>query len=336
MPGFPKPRYEYTINVGAERRRLRAHKKTREIPERQTGHLLLGTWNIANLGAADQRREPPCFDLLAEIVQWFDLVAVQEIRDDLDAGIRALLAQLPSSWRLIVSETGGNDERLGFLWDSDVVDLGQLIGKVTFEPADLEPAGGAGFRGFSRTPYIGSFHRGQFRVAIVSLHSYFGTPRDPLDMARRLGETKAIGWWCGKQSRDAQTYTKDIIAVGDFNTPSEDDSDMAAQMLDGLRSHGLHTPRYEHDGEDRLLETQLGTAVRSENHYDHLLFFPPNTDSDLVDLGVFDFDQVVFPDLWEERRRILGDDKGRSDFHRYVIWAISDHRPLWAQFKAPS
>jgi hypothetical protein len=97
-------------------------------------------------------RDPACFELLAEIVGCFDLVAVEEVRDDVDAGIRKVLAQLPDSWQLIFSETGGNDERMAFLWDAKVVELGQMVGKVTFEPNELEAAGGAGFLGFSRTP----------------------------------------------------------------------------------------------------------------------------------------------------------------------------------------
>jgi endonuclease/exonuclease/phosphatase family metal-dependent hydrolase len=335
VPGFPKPRFAYTINVTNERRRLRAHKHVREVPERQAGHLLTATWNIANLGAAEQKRDPECFQLLAEIVQWFDLVAVQEVRDDADAGIRTLLAELPRSWRVVFSETGGNDERLAYLWDSDQVDQGQLIGKVTLEPQELERAGGPGFMGFSRTPYVGTFHRASLQIEIVSIHSYFGDPRDPIDMGKRLAETKAIGWWCEERSEDPHSYTKDIIAVGDFNTPSEDDMELAEAMLADLRRRGLHTPRYERNGEDLLLETQLGTAVRSENHYDHLLFFPRHTDADLVDLGVFDFDAVIFKDLWEDRIARYGEAQGRDDFQRYTIWAVSDHRPLWAQFKAP-
>ena len=57
---------------------------------------------------------------------------------------------------------------------------------------------------------------------------------------------------------------------------------MAEQMLDSLRRRGLHTPRWVDQGGDRVLETQLGTAVRSENHYDHLLFFPTHTSADLT------------------------------------------------------
>jgi hypothetical protein len=162
---------------------------------------------------------------------------------------------------------------------------------------------------------------------LVAVHSFFGKENDPIDMARRLAETKALGWWCERAADDPQAYTKDVLALGDFNTPSEDDMELAKEMLDDLRARGLYTPRYQADGQDLLLETQIGTAVRSENHYDQLLFFPQNTESDLTANGVFDFDTAIFHDLWGSH--------SHTDFTSYVVWAISDHRPMWAQFDAP-
>ncbi len=325
MAGFKRPDFPYSIDVAREVDALRAHKQFRGIPKRDEDHLLLATWNIANLGATEQLREPECFELLAEVIGYFDLVAVQEVRDNVTAA-RRLLAELPDSWRLIFSEAGGNDERFGFFWDSEAVELGQLVGKMAIEARQLERAGGQGFTGFSRTPYLATFHKGPVRLELASVHSIFGDKeKDPFAMMRRLAETKAIGWWCEERSKDPDSYTKDIIALGDFNTPSEDDAEFAAEMLDELRARGLHALRYKADGTDRVLETQLGTAVRSENHYDHLLFFPRHTDSDLEQIGVFDFDDVVFHDLWTDR--------GRTDFHNFTIWALSDHRPLWAQLR---
>lgn len=64
-----------------------------------------------------QEREPVHLDLIAEIVGWFDLVALQEIRDDL-SGLRALRERLPSDWALLFSEASGNDERQAFLYDA--------------------------------------------------------------------------------------------------------------------------------------------------------------------------------------------------------------------------
>src|SRR3954453_18562262 len=318
MPGFPKPHFQYTIDVPRELPPLKQHGETGAVPKREAGKLLLATWNIANLGAPEQRRDPECFALLAQIVRFFDLVAIQEVRDNADAGIRPLLAELPDSWRLVFSEAGGNDERFAFLWDIVLVRFGQLVCKATLEPDEFARAGGQGFAGYSRTPYIGTFHRGGLRIEIVSVHSFFGKEKDPADMQRRLGETRAVGWWCQERSKDPDSYTKDIFAMGDFNTPSASAAALAAQMLGELEAKGLKPPAHA---------TQLGTAVRSENHYDQMLFFPQNSEADLLEQGVFDYDDVIFHDLWETR--------SRTDFHNFTVWALSDHRPLWAQLAAP-
>ena len=48
--------------------------------------LLLATWNIANVGAHDRRDQD--HRLIAEILGWFDVIAIQETRSnlaDLDA-----------------------------------------------------------------------------------------------------------------------------------------------------------------------------------------------------------------------------------------------------------
>lgn len=121
MPGFSKPtKFRYSIDMARERSALGAHRRARAIPNREAGQLLLATWNIANLGAREQVRDSKCFGLLAEVLGYFDLVVVQEVRDNV-GGARQVLDALPNSWRLLFSEAGGNDERFAFFWDSKVV-----------------------------------------------------------------------------------------------------------------------------------------------------------------------------------------------------------------------
>ena len=55
--------------------------------------------------------------LIAEMLGWFDLVAVQEVADDL-AGLYAVRELLPDSYRLLISDTAGNDERAAFVYDA--------------------------------------------------------------------------------------------------------------------------------------------------------------------------------------------------------------------------
>src|SRR6266536_119337 len=101
MPPFPPPKFAYDYDVQAELAALRSYRDTapgRQIPEKAADRLLLATWNIANLGV--QRRLESDYQLIAEIVSWFDLVAVQEVNDNL-AGIFAIKASLPERYALL-------------------------------------------------------------------------------------------------------------------------------------------------------------------------------------------------------------------------------------------
>ena len=97
MPPFPKPGFEYEYNVQAQINALREYEATkpgRGIPDKASDRLLLATWNIANLGRPAQDRRAKDFMVIAELISWFDLVAVQEVNDDL-SGLRGVREFLP-------------------------------------------------------------------------------------------------------------------------------------------------------------------------------------------------------------------------------------------------
>ena len=113
MPSFPKPSFTFDYDLDAERaalRRWRDTKPGRAIPDKTANSLLLATWNIANLGAQD--RGPKDYALLAEVISWFDIVAIQEVKDD-RKGLDGIVAQLSSSWRTLYSDAAGNDAGQG-------------------------------------------------------------------------------------------------------------------------------------------------------------------------------------------------------------------------------
>ena len=121
MPPFPKPPFDYVYDAPAELRALRRFRRTepgRAIPAKASDRLLLATWNIANLGV--QERLDSDYRLIAEMVSWFDLVAVQEVNDNL-RGIQAVHAHLPRRYRLVFSDASGNQERQAFLYDATKV-----------------------------------------------------------------------------------------------------------------------------------------------------------------------------------------------------------------------
>ena len=55
--------------------------------------------------------------------------------------------------------------------------------------------------------------------------------------------------------------------------------------------------------------------------YDQIAFLP-SLKNTIQANGTFDFDNAVFPDLWQE---------SHSKFKSYVKYYLSDHRPIWMQ-----
>ena len=75
------------------------------LPEREYGSVLLGSFNIRKLGSS-RSRSPDTWEFLAEVCRSFDLLAVQEIMDDL-SGLRRLMSLLGPDFDLIVSDVTG-------------------------------------------------------------------------------------------------------------------------------------------------------------------------------------------------------------------------------------
>ena len=118
MPPFPKPRFEYQYDLDRELAALRTYRRKkpgRQIPRKASDRVLIGTWNIANLGV--QNRLESDYALIAEMIGWFDLVAVQEVNDNL-RGIDAIHSKLPARYDLLFSDASGNQERQAFLFDT--------------------------------------------------------------------------------------------------------------------------------------------------------------------------------------------------------------------------
>ena len=175
------------------------------------------------------------------------------------------------------------------------------------------PGSTATFGGFDRGPYLASFESGSFRFALLNVHLFFGSEK-PVDLDRRTLETFAVAWWADKTHRDAKSYVGDVVPLGDFNLPKAAPGD---RIFDALVSLGLEAPPHS---------SQIGSAIASDNQYDQIAFFPGATkDCFTGACSVFDFDGALFQDLWAARTP--------TQYRDYVRFHLSDHRPLWAQFR---
>jgi endonuclease/exonuclease/phosphatase family metal-dependent hydrolase len=317
MAEFPKPKFDYSYDVAAEIERLRSHKAHRNIPERSTDTLLAATWNIANLGAHDRRDQD--FAIIAEVLGWFDIVAVQECRDNF-WHLAQIAQKMPPTCKYLMSDASGNFERMVFLYDSQKLTLLEEVGEITIPPASYKriklPGNNYPFNGFDRSPYLASFAAGHTSITFVNAHLYYGKSNDdPASIARRSLETFAVAYWAKERIKPTNAFTRELAVMGDLNMPKSDDNDPIFKALTKL---GLEIPEHS---------TQIASNIANDANYDQIAFFPSTTKNFFTGLkGVYDYDAVIFPDLWQ-------DGKNKKNFNAYLRYYISDHRPMWTQLR---
>jgi endonuclease/exonuclease/phosphatase family metal-dependent hydrolase len=316
MRSHPKPRFQYTVDLAAEKRRLAAllKKPDRRIPAKSASNLLVATWNLTNFGL--QQREAVHLQLMAEVLRRFDVVAVQEVADDL-AHLEQLVAALGTRWEAIYTDIGGNDERAAVLYDTrrlrptglaaELAMRGYDLPRIEVEEVAAEAARTLG-GGFNRNPFMVGFAAGNFRFTLVDVHLFWS------NLGIRELETDALGRWAKNRSVKAFPPGGDIVLIGDWNMPHVRPGD---RLYDIAKRHGVVFPKHTTD--------LVGTNLAGDSDYDEMAFFPGKTADDWTGaMGVLDFDNAVFPDLYQA---------DHERFYEYVRYYVADHRPLWAEFK---
>jgi len=199
MPAFPKPTFAYNYEVQDEIKALRTYRDTkpgRAIPSKAADRLRVVTWNLANFGV--QRRRADDYRLIAEILSWFDIAALQEVNENL-AGLHNLQQFLSARFSVLFSHSAGNNERMTFLYDHKQIKLLEQVGEVALPPSDHQDINLPGIRqkfaGFDRNPYLAAFKAGSFTFLPVNVLLYFGDDREAASIERRCLETYAVARW---------------------------------------------------------------------------------------------------------------------------------------------
>jgi len=315
MPSFPKPKFKFNFKVPTEVGRLRAWKAHRKIPEKQKSRVLVATWNIANFGA--QAREDRHKRLIAEMLSWFDIVAIQEVREN-HADLEDVVRHIGDPYRMLFCDASGNNERMAFVYDADKLTLLEEVGEIAFPAAQLKnvklPGVQRAFSGFDRTPYLAAFRAGKTSFIFVNVHLFFGSEKKA-DVQRRSLETFAVAKWAQARRKSKFSFARELFVMGDFNMPKNEAGDA---VFDALTKLGLSLPEHS---------SGVGSNLNADKHYDQVAYFPGES-RNLVDssVGIFDFDGAIFPSLWN-------DGKGKKRFDAYLRYYISDHRPMWIRLK---
>ena len=303
----------FTYSLATERQALRSTKVLRGVPQKAANKLLTATWNLTNFGV--QIRTDDDLALMAEVIGWFDLVAFQEVADDL-THLRMLMNHLPADYAVILSDIGGNMERAGFLYDSSKVARLELAAEVAIPPSDhrnirMRGVSGA-FKGFDRNPYAVAFRAGALEFTAVSAHLFFGS-HAYFDEDRRALEAYALARWADQRHKATGAYSQNILVMGDLNLPIRDDS---STVYKALKAKRLILPQHS---------TLMGSNIAGDKHYDQVAFHAGGMQQHYTgNSGVFDFDHTpFFAEAWN---------RSPDYFSATVKYHIADHRPLWAEF----
>lgn len=281
-------------------------------PSRLDQSINVAIWNIREFGK--KRRTEAAIHYIAEILGQFDLIALVELRDNLtDYG--RVCQFLGPSWDLVysdwMSDPGGNRERVGFLFDRRAVTFNGLAAEVD-APRTKKGQEYLAELSFWRAPYMCSFRAGNFDFIAIATHARWGdSPK------AREAELGMLAEWIDVRFKDKAAEDTDLIVMGDFNTPSLDDS-----IFKALTSRGLQIP-------DSLVDLKLGDiTVRGSNlnkdaRYDQILHLPTLKQRFTNFGGTLDF---------------YGSDAGIKELfptagysRTQFTFQLSDHFPIWVQ-----
>jgi endonuclease/exonuclease/phosphatase family metal-dependent hydrolase len=297
-----------------------------EVPAKALDrNLLIATWNIRAFGDLTEKWESteedsPKRDLhsllcIVEIVSRFDVVAVQEVKDNLKS-LRNLLKILGPNWGLSLTDVTegapGNSERMAFLFDTRRVQLSGLACELVVPQEQMGPIEpGALQRQFARTPYAVSFRSAEETFLLITLHVLYGENEE-----ERLPEIRAIAEWLAQWAKDINSWDHNLIALGDFNIDRRGDL-----LHDAFVSTGLDTP----DDLQDVPRTIFSDPEKPElnKFYDQIAWFTGRNGLPALSLqyakgGYFDFTKAALT--------------SRELTKVELSWRISDHYPLWAEF----
>ena len=315
---------------------LRASLKDK-IP-RRTLHetLLLATWNIRDFDKSTYGdRLDEAIYYIAEIIASFDLVAIQEVYQDL-AGLERVMKVLGGHWKYICTDATegrqGNDERMAFVYDSRKVSFGGIAGELVLPPIKDDSGEYRPVTQLWRTPFMVGFRSGWTKFILTTVHILWG--KGGKNSPERVAEIHQIAQFLNKRTKDQTAWTQNIILLGDFNIFGTED-----ETFQQLTNAGFIVP-------EELLEFR--SNAKQTRHYDQIAYkVRPGSLTMTGKAGVFNFFDVVFKDADKETyipymtnyetttEGTPRTDRSKRNYYQ-TYWRthqMSDHLPMWVELQ---
>lgn len=303
---------------------LREKLKVEITDNRRANSLIIGSWNIRNFdNGMGGEREDEAYHYLAEIIDRFDICAIQEVMGDLEP-LRRLVKLLGPQWDYFVTDitsgSAGNQERSAFVYNKNKVFFRNLVGEIVLPTKDLIDG-----RQFARTPFFAAFQAHWFRFILCSTHIVYGKATKAGEI-ERAKEIEALATNVAKRAKkDGEVY----ILLGDFNVIGPGNPTMEA-----LKKGKLMIPDFG------------GTNLKKNKFYDQITFTGEGQKVKLLRKGTFDWQDCVFLDSEKKHYKqynVKLDKKTKKNVPRYKDWdksykmwtthQVSDHLPIWVELE---
>lgn len=351
-------------------RTLRAQLDEEVPPKNAESDLLLATWNLRDFAKDNRKgfgeRFPESHFYIAEVLSRFDFVAVQEI-NELDEWEKVMRILGPS-WDWIATDvtegTGGNGERLTYLYDKRKVWFQNVAGEIVLPAnllitANVKPKEGdkdkiettvegeadgekteeTVGKQFRRTPFAALFQSAWFKFEICTVHIYYGAESGK-PLKERVEEIRRIGHFFGKRAEKNFEEKRSLIVLGDFNIVGHDHETMKA-----LLESGFEVPK--------ALRQAPPTNADKTMYYDQIAFRTRKGDLEYLETpgegadaraGSVDiFKNLYTEDQFDEYEDQVNESDnahtktGKKDPLAYYLdwrtYQFSDHAPLWVRLK---
>lgn len=335
------PYYQYLRNQNASNRKHTVEGLLRlksalaaEIPKKTTAeNLLIATWNIREFDSSSYgHRSQEAIYYIAEILDHFDLIAIQEVNENL-YGLNRVLQVLGSFYEVVYSDTtagsSGNHERLAFLYDSRKLKFTSLAGEVVIPPfKDEDEAGDTIYRPqqqLARTPFIIGLRTNWFKFMISTVHILYGA--NISNHPERTREIRILSDFLANRVDGEHAHASNLILLGDFNI-FKPTNDAYAEI-----TRNFYIPP----------ELQnLPSNVKQNKFYDQIAF---RGDVPVKDIkgGIFNFfnhvyrreDEAFFAPFMNDTYHNKDNAEDKTRYYE-VYWRtheMSDHLPMWVELK---
>ncbi len=311
--------------------------------DRQPNSLVIGSWNIRAFDDGVLRLDES-YHYIAEIIDHFDICAIQEVKKNL-APLRRLMKLLGPDWEFFVSDVsthkGGNNERMAFIYNTTRVFFRNLIGEIVLPKENLI----AGEQ-VARSPFFASFQSGWFKFSLCSAHIVYGD-----DLGMRAAEIKAIADALVKRAKSEDQVH---IFLGDMNIEKKDD-----EVMQALQDSKLTVPDFGPTNMggnkwfDQLAFTEKGKAGRKTRLLRHGKFdwrhavFGPHPKDDAPELTAEDKTEgkhrPTSAAILAHYKKKVEKIRKKHDKSPYANWSkayrnwttfeMSDHLPIWMELE---